>query len=144
MTFEDLVVKYVLDSRGTAWKHYRDAVNRIHTILELLEKEKGVRLKLDFVEDKFKRVTGDLPKSHQYFLLNRLLDIDAETISRLEGKKLQPSEIRKMIIRINDGLRCGEIRLFDATTQEIEASRKQLENHRERVRRIDRKKRKKA
>jgi hypothetical protein len=110
MTFEDLAVKYVLDSRGTSWNHYRDAVNRIHTILELLEKEKGVRLKLDFVG----------------------------------GKKLQPSEIRKMLIRINDGLRCGEIRLFDATTQEIEASRKRLENHRERVRRIDRKKRKKA
>jgi len=141
MKFEDLAVKYDLDSRGTAKNHYQEAVHRLLLLLELLEKEKGARLKLDLVKDKYRAMVGDLPKSHKYFLLNRLLDIEPETIAKLEEEKVQPSEIRKMIIRVNDGLRCGEICLFDATPREMRESKERLEAHRAAVRRHDRKKR---
>ncbi len=144
MKFEDLAIKYDLDSRQTAKNHYQDAVHRLLVLLEILEKEKGARLKLDLVKDKYRAMVGDLPKSHKYFLLNRLLDIEPETIAKLEDEKVQPSEIRKMIIRVNDGLRCGEIRLFDATLQEIDASKERLDAHRAAVRRHDRKRRAKV
>jgi len=144
MTFKDLAVKYDCKNRGHAWHIYKDAVNRLRVLLSLLEKEQGAKLKLEHVKKKFKDKIGDIPKAHKYFLLNRLLDIDPETIARLEGEETFPAEVRKMIIRVNDGLRCGEIRLFDATPQEIAESKNRIEAHRAVVRNHDRKRRAKA
>ena len=47
-------------------------------------------------------------------------------IARLEGVKY-PSEVRGLIIRVSDQLRCGEISLFEVDQEEAEAARARLE-----------------
>ena len=52
MKFKDLVVKYDLDSKMTAQHYYHDAVKRIYEILDVLERERRARYKLESMNDK--------------------------------------------------------------------------------------------
>ena len=54
-------------------------------------------------------------------------------IAEMEGLK-GSSLVRQLIIRVSDQLRCGEIRLFDATPEETEEARNRLNAHNEKRR----------
>ena len=51
----------------------------------------------------------------------------------MEGVK-HPSEVRGLIIRVSDQLRCGEISLFEKDPEEAEAAKAKLEAQRKKRR----------
>ena len=61
----------------------------------------------------------ELPKGQKWFLLSKLFGLLPSEIARMEGLH-GSSSVRELIIRVSDQLRCGEIRLFDATPEEAE------------------------
>jgi hypothetical protein len=70
--------------------------------------------------------SGSFPAGMRWFLLNKLFQMRPAEIARMEGVK-HPSEVRGLIIRVSDQLRCGEISLFEVDQEEAEAAKARLE-----------------
>jgi hypothetical protein len=99
----------------TASNIYQDAAKKIYKILDVLERERRARYKLEPIKEKVDKITGSLPKNQKFYLLNKLFGLDPDVIARLEENKITASKVSQMIIRVSDKLRCGEICLFEVT-----------------------------
>lgn len=127
MKFKDLAVRYDLADHTIAGKIYREAVKRLHRILEALERERNVHYNLRPVKVKIDELAERLSKNQKFYLLYQLFDLTPHDIARLEGGNIRPSRISEMILRVSDKLRCGEIRLFQVSPEETHVSRERLD-----------------
>lgn len=87
-----------------------------------------------FGEEKIDKLAERLPKHQKFYLLYQLFDLTPHDIARLEGKNIRPSKVTEMIIRVSDRLRCGEIRLFQVSPKETQASKERLDLERSKQR----------
>jgi hypothetical protein len=125
-SYKDLAVKYGM-SEDNCIKSYHNAVNRVLAVLEHMDKANAVG-NFDFWKEKVEERSGSLPKGQKWFLLNKLFGLRPSQIAEMEGIK-GSSSVRQLIIRVSDQLRCGEIRLFDATPEEVEEAKARLDTH---------------
>lgn len=96
-------------------------------VLEAMDRANRVG-NFDFWKEKVEERSGSLPKGQKWFLLNKLFGLRPAEIARMENLK-GSSSVRQLIIRVSDQLRCGEIRLFDATPEEAEEAKARLDAH---------------
>jgi hypothetical protein len=127
-SYEDLGVKYSMSPKD-AVKVYHSGVKRVLAVLEHMDKGNAVQ-GFDFWKEKVEERSGSLPKGQKWFLLNKLFGLRPSQIAEMEGIK-GSSSVRQLIIRVSDQLRCGEIRLFDASPEEAEEAKARLDAHRE-------------
>jgi hypothetical protein len=119
--WEDLSVKYSM-TVVTAQSTYRNAMDRVLEILNLMESDKP--LDLSHYRKRMEERSGRIPKDQKYFLLNKLFGVMPSEIAEMEGLK-GASSVKQLIIRVSDQLRTGEIRLVDFTPEHAAAQVKE-------------------
>ena len=82
---------------------------------------------------KIQERSGKLPKSHRWFLMNKLFNLMPIEIARMEGLK-NSDLVYKGIKAVADGIITGELDLIEATEEEKEAARARIEAKRQRDR----------
>ena len=125
-SYEDVAVKYSL-SRDMACQLYNQAVRRVLTILEALDRRDGPSNK-DYWQEVAKEKSGSLSTGLRYWLLSKALNFNSYEIAEMFGKS--PGTVRGLIIRVADQVRAGEVRLFDFTQEETEEAKARLEEDR--------------
>jgi DNA-directed RNA polymerase specialized sigma24 family protein len=116
-SYEDLAVKYDM-TVDTAQGTYRNAMDRVLEILNLMESDKP--LDQSHYRKRMEERSGRIPKDQKYFLLNKLFGVRPAEIAEMEGLK-GASSVKQLIIRVSDQLRAGEIRLIDFTPEHAAA-----------------------
>ena len=124
-SYKDLAVKHGVTADG-ARKIYQAALKRLKAVVEALDGGKDSPHNFDPWKQMVEERSGSFPIGVKWFLLNKLFQMRPAEIARMEGVKY-PSEVRGLIIRVSDQLRCGEISLFYVDQEEAEAARDRLE-----------------
>jgi hypothetical protein len=119
--WENLSAKYSM-TVDTAQSIYRNAMDRVLEILNLIESDKP--LDLSHYRKRMEERSGRIPKDQKYFLLNKLFGVMPSEIAEMEGLK-GASSVKQLIIRVSDQLRAGEIRLIDLTPEHAAAQVKE-------------------
>lgn len=124
-SYEDLAVKYDTTAEG-ARKVYHVALSRLQAVVEALDGGKDSPHNFEPWKKMVEERSGGFPTGVKWYLLNKLLNMRPAEIARMEGVK-HPSEVRGLIIRVSDQLRCGEISIFEKDPEEAEAAKARLE-----------------
>jgi hypothetical protein len=126
-SYKDMAVKYDTTAEE-ARKIYHAAVKRLLGVVEALDGKNGPR-NFEPWKKMVEERSGGFPTGVKWYLLNKLLNMRPAEIARMEGVK-HPSEVRGLIIRVSDQLRCGEISLFEKDPEAAEAAKGRLETKR--------------
>jgi hypothetical protein len=112
-------------------KTFHNGIKRVLEILKVMDSDKP--LDLSRYNKQIEERSGKLSKGQKWFLLNKLFGIMPSEIAEMEGMK-GSSSVRRLIIRVSDQLRAGEIRLIDSTPEEELAAKMRLDAKRGRRR----------
>ena len=131
-SYHDLAVKYGMTA-DTARKTYHNAINRVLTVLEAMDRGTKTR-KMDQYIKQIKQRSGSLPKGQKWYLLNKLFGLRPSEIAEMEGLDKNSSSVRQLIIRVSDQLKAGEIHLIETTPEESAAAKARLDEVRKKRR----------
>ena len=135
MSLADLVVKYDLKNEAAARDKLRETVNRLYTLLQLMDQRKHKA----GAARRMKKI-GTLPKINQWFLMSRILNMTHTEIADFEGRSI--STICSGIKRVHDQLAAGEKDLILFSPEEKRTGKINMEKWRRRERRRQRRKNK--
>jgi len=124
LAYEDLAVKYGLTENAVAGV-YRKSVERLFVILRYMDQRKSAQN----AAARMKKL-GDIPKSHQWFIMARVLNMTPTEISELEGINPKTGAVRKQIARVADQLAAGESGIIIFTPEQRREAKSRLEKRR--------------
>ena len=133
-SYKDLAVKYDT-TVSTARKTYHNTLKRLADVLTAMDNGNVPTKQVDFWKKKVAERSGNLPKSQKWFLMNKLFGLRPCEIAEMEGMDKNKSSVRKLIIRVSDQLKAGEISLIEVTPEEAAQTKARLDAHRQKQRR---------
>lgn len=125
LSFADLAVKYDIEEKQVA-DVYRKAVERLLTLVQYMDQRKSIENAAARV-----KARGFMPKSHQWFMMSRVLNMTPGQISDFEGIDPAKGLVRKQIARVADQLAAGESDIILFTPEQRQEAKSRLDKRRQ-------------